>query len=82
MARWTDVGEVPGVLGGGEAYIDMGIAWCSEIGRHWFSRIRVSSGEKMYAGGDVARAHVDNAAMWFLDISLGFDRESEAYWVT
>lgn len=51
--------------------MDMGIAWCSAKCRGCVSLIRVSSGEKMYAGGDEARAQVDRAARWFLPLASG-----------
>lgn len=37
--------------GAGQAYIEIGIAWCSDSSRGLVSRSRVSKGEKTYMGG-------------------------------
>ncbi len=57
MTRAADLSSL-----GGQAYIDMGIEWCKARWRGLASRILVSSGEKMYAGGEDVIAQVESEA--------------------
>ena len=70
--------SLTGEAGGkGQAYMDIGIAWCNPFSRARFSRRRVSRGENTYMGGEDVRAQCAMEAMWFLGFSVASSKASE-----